>query len=112
VRLRPAFVNLPVRPIDVATQCAPLFFRQSAVGTLPAFRRWFGAAKFPLVLGLALGLALKSARRLVLKSARRLALRLGGEHAAGRAVPRTGGHWMRERRQARQNGSYQDLHQP
>jgi hypothetical protein len=104
--LRPAFVNFPVRPINVAAQRAPLFFCQPAVGTLPVFWRSFGTAKIPLGLGLGLGLGL------ALKSARRLALRLDGEHTAGQAVPRTGGRRLRERRHDRQDCAYQDFHQP
>jgi len=119
MRLRPALIDFPVRPIDVAAQCAAFFFCQSAIGTLPALGWPFGATKIPLGRGLALksagrlGLALKSAGRLglALESARRFALHLGGEYTAGLAMPRSRACRLREQRRDRQNCAYQGFHQ-
>ncbi len=109
MRLRPALIDFPVRPIDVAAQCAAFFFCQSAIGTLPALRWPFGATKIPL----GRGLALKSAGRLglALESARRFALHLGGEYTAGLAMPRSRACRLREQRRDRQNCAYQGFHQ-
>jgi hypothetical protein len=104
--LRPAFVNFPVRPINIAAQRASLFFGQPPVGRLTAIRRWFETPKIPLGLGLGLRMGL------ALKSAGRLALRLNDDHTAAQAVPLTGGGRLRERCYDRQDYAYQDFHLP
>src|SRR5688572_20943970 len=97
VSLLLALVDLAVGTVDIAAQLAALFFSESAVTALLAFRRPFGAAKIFW--------------RLALYSVGTLAVRLDLEAPTSEIAPR-GGTRLRYRSHCRQNYSQQNLHQP